>query len=85
MVWKAVRRGDLPSEHALTAIEIALGPLDQLKLLEESRGRAVELAIELQHPIYDCFYLALVERERVADKKLIKKAKRLKRVEIRAV
>jgi predicted nucleic acid-binding protein len=88
-VWKAVRRGDLPSEHALTAVEIALGPLDELSPVEELHGRALELAIELQHPIYDCFYIALAERERVplvcADKDVIKEAKRLKGLEIRAL
>ncbi len=62
-VWKAVRRGDLPSEQAMTAVEIALGPLQELKPAEELRGRALELAIDLNHPIYDCFYLALAERE----------------------
>jgi predicted nucleic acid-binding protein len=43
----------------------------------------------LNHPIYACFYLALAERERAplvcADKKMIKKAKRLKGIEIRAL
>lgn len=86
-VWKAVRRGDLPSEHAPMAVEIALGPIHELKPADELRGRALELAIELDHPIYDCFYLALAERERVplvcADKKMIKKTKQLKGVEIR--
>jgi predicted nucleic acid-binding protein len=88
-VWKAVRRGDLPSEHALTAVDIALGPLHELKPAEELRGRALELAIELDHPIYDCFYLALAERERVplvcADARLRDKAKRLQGIEIRAL
>jgi predicted nucleic acid-binding protein len=86
-VWKAVRRDDLPSEHAPMAVEIALGPIHELKPADELRGRALELAMELDHPIYDCFYLALAERERVplvcADKDMIKKAKRLKGIEIR--
>jgi len=29
---------------------------------EELEGRALELALSLQHPIYDCVYLALAER-----------------------
>jgi predicted nucleic acid-binding protein len=88
-VWKAVRRGDLPSDDGLTAIEIALGPFHELKPTEELRGRALELAIELDHPIYDCFYLALAERERVplvcADDRLMRKAKALKGIEVRAL
>jgi predicted nucleic acid-binding protein len=37
--------------------------------------RAIELAFDLQHPIYDCVYLALAEREKAAlitaDRRLI--------------
>jgi predicted nucleic acid-binding protein len=87
--WKAVRRGDLPREHAATAVEIALGPLHELKPAEELRTRALELAIELNHPIYDCFYLALAERERCAlvttDARLLAAAKRVKGIEVRAL
>jgi predicted nucleic acid-binding protein len=54
---------------------------------EELRLRALELALELNHPIYDCFYLALAERERCplvsADKKLLGAAKKMKGVEAR--
>jgi len=86
-VWKAVQRGDLPREHAATAVEIALGPLHELKPAEELRGRALDLAIEVKHPIYDCFYLALAERERCAlvsaDGALIAKAKKVKGIEAR--
>ncbi|MFL6803979.1 MAG: type II toxin-antitoxin system VapC family toxin [Xanthobacteraceae bacterium] len=28
--------------------------------------RAITLAIDLRHPIYDCFYLALAQRENTA-------------------
>jgi predicted nucleic acid-binding protein len=28
--------------------------------------RAIDLAFDLQHPIYDCIYLALAEREKAA-------------------
>ena len=27
-------------------------------------SRAIELALELDHPVYDCFYLALAEAEK---------------------
>ncbi len=88
-IWKAVRRRDLPAHESVAALEIALGPISALTPMEELRVRALELAVELDHPIYDCFYLALAERERVplvcADKEVIKKAKRLKGIEIRAL
>jgi predicted nucleic acid-binding protein len=45
----------------------------------------VELAVDLRHPIYDCLYLALAERERVpivsADAKLLSAAKRMGTIE----
>jgi len=86
-IWKAVRRRDLPRADAPTAVEIGLGPLDQIISIEELRGRALELAIELDHPIYDCFYLALAERERCplisADARLLAVAKKMKGIKAR--
>jgi predicted nucleic acid-binding protein len=88
-IWKAVRRRDLPRADAPMAVEIALGPIHQLTSAEDLRLRALEIAIELDHPIYDCFYLALAERERCplvsADKRLITAAKRMKGIEVRAL
>ncbi len=46
----------------------------------ELANRALSLAIELQHPIYDCFYLALAQRENAllitADERLLSAARR---------
>jgi len=88
-IWKAVRRGDLPAREARTALDLALGPLSALVPLEELHERALELSIELDHPIYDCFYLALAERERTplvcVDGSLKAKARTLKQIEIRAL
>ncbi|WP_157016461.1 type II toxin-antitoxin system VapC family toxin [Mesorhizobium xinjiangense] len=59
IVWKKVARGELGREEAIKAAQFidtfevwtvsmhTLGPL------------AVELALDLGHPVYDCFYLAL--------------------------
>jgi predicted nucleic acid-binding protein len=48
---------------------------------------SLEIAVSLNHPIYDCFYLALARRERVplvtADKRLAAVAKSLPDVEVR--
>jgi predicted nucleic acid-binding protein len=63
-----------------------LVPLDLLVPDEELRLRALEIALNLKHPIYDCFYLALAEREGAAlisaDRKLIAAGKRVKGVEV---
>jgi len=66
-----------------------LVPFEALVPVEDLRNRALELAIELDHPIYDCFYLALAERERcplvTADKRLVAATKKFKGVEVRAL
>lgn len=67
--------------QALAAIEAMPERLQTFELPELTH-RAVELAIRLNHPIYDCFYLALAERERLtlvsADDKLIALAKKMR-------
>jgi len=88
-LWKAARRGDLSRADALAALDVALRHFDVLVPLEEQRARALELAIDLQHPIYDCFYLALAARERcpyiTADKRLLKVGAKLKAIDLRAL
>ena len=60
-LWKKARHGDVPAgdlQPAVTRIlasDITLIPT--LNLLE----RAVRLAFEISHPVYDCVYLVLAE------------------------
>jgi predicted nucleic acid-binding protein len=86
-LWKAVRRGTITRPDALAAIDAILVPFDALIPVEDLRNRALDLALELDHPIYDCFYLALAERERVAmvsaDGRLLARRGKLKGVELR--
>jgi len=86
-LWKAARRGDLSRADALAALDVALRHFDLLVPLEGERARALALAIELDHPIYDCFYLALAEREKCvlvsADERLLRKRRALKGIELR--
>jgi|HubBroStandDraft_6_1064221.scaffolds.fasta_scaffold716443_2 predicted nucleic acid-binding protein len=81
-LWKAVRRRVITSDNALAAIEVALLPFEALIATEELRIRALALAVELQHPIYDCFYIALAEREQAtlitADEGMIAAARKAK-------
>ncbi len=74
-LWKAVRRGDVAREDAVAALRSLLVPFDELVPSEALHTRALELAIELRHPIYDCFYLAPAERENAplvtADRRLL--------------
>jgi len=86
-LWKAVARDNIARNDALIAIRDALLPFEALVPMEDLRIRALELAIELKHPIYDCFYLALAERERAplitADKRLLGLRRKMKSAEIR--
>jgi predicted nucleic acid-binding protein len=75
VVWKHLMRGDLKREQiahvpgALPKMFAELWPTVWLA------SRAFEIASELRHPVYDCFYLALAEGEEAtlvtADRRLI--------------
>jgi len=58
-LWRHVRIGELTSEQALARMhELTEAPVASLAI-EPHVERALALAIELAHPIYDCLYLAL--------------------------
>jgi predicted nucleic acid-binding protein len=81
-VWKAVRSGKVQRSEALAGIGAVLGWFESLIPIELLCVRALELAIALRHPIYDCFYLALAERDNAplatADEAMIAAARKLK-------
>lgn len=59
ILWKKVRRGEFNSEEAsLAAAALHYAGLDLVASAGLSAG-ALRLAIELDHPAYDCFYLEL--------------------------
>jgi predicted nucleic acid-binding protein len=62
-----------------------VGHFERLVSIDQLAARALELAVDLRHPIYDCLYLALAERERApivsADAKLLSAANRLQTIE----
>lgn len=88
-VWKRAVWGELSAATAVEALETAAGLYNALVPMAGLAARATEIAIALKHPIYDCFYLALAEREHApmisADKRLLAKAKKAKGIEIRAL
>ena len=79
--WKKARRGDMEPEAVtravsrLLAIGIALAPSAPLL------PRAIGLAVDLQHPVYDCIYLVLAVERGVplasSDERLRRAAERL--------
>lgn len=59
-LWKMVRRGQLQAD----GVGLRLASLDALITFVDEGAvapRALEIAIELDHPAYDCVYLAVAE------------------------
>lgn len=69
------RHVQIPGHLALSMVSQLHDLIDHLFPMEPLAGRAFELAAELRHPAYDCFYLALAEAERTvlvtADRRLL--------------
>ena len=85
-MWKKQRRGIVTAQQTQDAMRVLPQHL-RLVDLETLAPRAAAIAGELDHPIYDCFNLALAERERwplvSADQKLLAADKRMKGIEVR--
>lgn len=87
-IWKSAMWGDMDGAHALRALKAAVAHYHRLLPIEELMPSALAFATNLRHPIYDCFYLALAEREAAtlvtADARLLAAAKKTK-VNVRAL
>jgi predicted nucleic acid-binding protein len=75
--WKAVRAGGMtPMQHDHAADRMALA-FDELVPLAGLAPHAVALSRLLEHPVYDCFYLALARERDVqmvtADRRLVRR------------
>jgi predicted nucleic acid-binding protein len=81
-LWKSEMRRDIPTVDAGHMLRIAVAHFEQLVPTEELAAAALRFALDLRHPIYDCFYLALAEREAAtlvtADARLLAVAKKAK-------
>jgi predicted nucleic acid-binding protein len=64
-------------ESAVSAVREIVKAFEELVPMSALRDRALAIAIELRHPAYDCFYLALAERSTAplvtADERLIRR------------
>lgn len=60
-LWKKARRGEITEHHAREAREQLTAYFDSLHPLEKLNERALDIALQLDHPVYDCFYLACAE------------------------
>ena len=59
ILWKKVRRDELSSEEALLAARLLQHADIELLPMRSLFETATRMAIELDHPAYDCVYLAL--------------------------
>lgn len=59
ILWKKVQRREFPKEHAAFAAKLLQSADIEFLPTRHLLEAAVEIAIELEHPAYDCLYLAL--------------------------
>ena len=60
-LWKRTRRGHMDRQKALEAGERFEEICPLLLPIDDLVQRALELAIDSRHPVYDCLYVALAE------------------------
>ena len=61
VLWKKVRRKELSEEEAVTAAQLLERADIELEPMRRLMEAATRLAIALDHPAYDCVYLALAQ------------------------
>lgn len=63
--WKKVKRGEMTPEQGEAMIRALPLYFERLVHTDALINRAYALAHRLDHPVYDCLYLALAEQESV--------------------
>jgi predicted nucleic acid-binding protein len=87
ILWKKVQRRKLSKKEALLAARLLQGAEIELVPTRSLLEAATRIAIELDHPAYDCLYLALaIERDCrfvTADDRLLRKLSQQRRSRFR--
>jgi predicted nucleic acid-binding protein len=77
VVWKHLVRGDLKHQQLVQVPDALPKMFAELWPTVWLVRRALQIATELRHPVYDCFYLALAEAEDAAvvtaDRRLVQR------------
>jgi predicted nucleic acid-binding protein len=84
--WKAVRAEVMTAGEMRDALRQLPSFFARLIPAHELLQGAAEMAVTINHPVYDCFYLTLAERDGMplvtADKRLAAAAKRLSDIQV---
>jgi len=76
-LWKKVRRNELSEQEAVFAAGLLARADIELMAMRPYLEAAVRIAVALDHPAYDCIYIALAEAEGLqfvtADMSLLRK------------
>lgn len=79
ILWKKVKRGEMSGGEAGIAAKLLSRFGVELASQEPEMSRVLELALALDHPAYDCVYLALAEKRGIplitADEQLLRAAR----------
>jgi predicted nucleic acid-binding protein len=82
VVWKKVKNQEITGEQGQAIVTNVPTVLDHIVPSSEVAKRAFDLAVQFNHPVYDCLYLALAERESITlitdDAKLVTVGKKAK-------
>jgi predicted nucleic acid-binding protein len=74
-VWKRLISGGIERAQAADVPPAIVKLFAELRPIVTLAARALEIAVELRHPAYECFYLALAEERRAklvtADRRLL--------------
>jgi predicted nucleic acid-binding protein len=77
ILWKKVQWHELLKEEALLAARLLKGAEIELRPMRSLLDRATRMSIEIDHPAYDCVYLALATETKcqfvTADERFLRK------------
>lgn len=80
VAWKKARSGLITPEHAGSIAETIGGVFNTLVPTAALAPQAIAIAMKVDHPVYDCFYLALAEAHDTvvvtADARLLERIRR---------
>ena len=79
VTWKMIRRGMMTPDQQASAMTRLPAIFDEIVPTETLARRAAAISTHLDHPAYDCFYLALAEQRGAtlvtADRRLVARVK----------